>query len=172
MDININQLIASFDFQPQTARAFTLIAKPKTGSTPMRINHQLVFSDSGLESSINVSLQNFNVLHSINKPRTTWGQLIHSPNYDTWLAFANDGNSPECSNVEVKFFSENGLEKVIPVSINQGTSTQILLSEVLGNAVGEDQFIWFEVESPNFFLSEWSVSKHKISGHCLGEHSF
>ena len=32
--------------------------------------------------------------------------------------------------------------------------------------------IWFEVESPNYFLTGWSVSRHKISGHCTGEHSF
>ena len=172
LDIDINQLIASLEVFPNEARAFTLIARPKTGNTPMRINHQLVFSGSGLESSINVSMQNFNVLHSSTRPRTTWGQLIHSKDFDTWLAFANDGETPECSNVDVKFFSENGFEKATQVSINQGTSTQLLLSEILGHADGDDQFIWFEVESPNFYLSEWSVSKHKVSGHCLGEHSF
>ena len=172
LDIDINQLIASFDIQPGEARAFTLIAKPKTGNTPMRINHQIVFSGSGLESSINVSMQNFNVLHSSARPRTTWGQLIHSKNFDSWLAFANDGETPECSTVDVKFFSEQGLEKTTSISINQGTSAQLLLSDVLGDATGDDQFIWFEVESPNFFLTEWSVSKHKISGHCMGEHSF
>jgi hypothetical protein len=172
LDIDINQLIASFDVEPHTAQAFTLIAKPKTGNTPMRINHQLVFSGSGLESSINVSMQNFHVLHSNHRPRTTWGQLIHSANYDTWLAFANDGETSESSIVDVKFFSESGLEKTTQVSINQGACAQLLLSEVLGGASGDDQFVWFEVESPNFFLSEWSVSKHKVSGHCLGEHSF
>ena len=117
-------------------------------------------------------MQNFNVLHSSARPRTTWGQLIHSKNFDTWLAFANDGETSECSTVDVKFFSEQGLEQTTSVSINQGTSTQLLLSDVLGDASGDDQFIWFEVESPNFFLTEWSVSKHKISGHCMGEHSF
>jgi hypothetical protein len=172
LDIDINQLIASLEVVPHEARAFTLIARPKTGNTPMRINHQIVFSGSGLESSINVSMQNFNVLHSSARPRTTWGQLIHSKDFDTWLAFANDGETPECSTVDVKFFSENGFEKTTQVSINQGTSTQLLLSEILGHADGDDQFIWFEVESPNFYLSEWSVSKHKVSGHCLGEHSF
>jgi hypothetical protein len=172
LDIDINRLITSFDLQPQTARAFTLIATPKAGNTPMRINHQLVFSGSGLQSSINVSMQNFHVLHSSDRPRTTWGQLIHSTNYDTWLAFANDGESCESSSVDVKFFSESGLEKTTQVSINQGTSTQLLLSEVLGDVVGNDQFIWYEIESPNFFLSGWSISKHKTSGHCFGEHSF
>jgi hypothetical protein len=172
LDIDINQLIASLEVLPHEVRAFTLTARPKTGNAPMRINHQLVFSGSGLESSINVSMQNFNVLHSSARPRTTWGQLIHSKNFDTWLAFANDGETSECSTVNVKFFSEQGLEQTTSVSINQGTSTQLLLSDVLGDASGDDQFVWFEVESPNFFLTEWSVSKHKISGHCIGEHSF
>ena len=171
-DININQLMTELKVNTHDVQAFTLVARPKNGKTPMRINHQLVFSGSGLVSSINVSMQNFNILHSSNRPRTTWGQLIHSPEFDTWLSFANDGETPECSEVEVKFFSESGLVKTIPVFINQGTGTHLLLSDVLGVATGADQFIWFEVESPNYFLTEWSVSRHKISGHCTGEHSF
>jgi hypothetical protein len=172
LDIEINQLITTLGVNAKEVMAFTLIAQPKNGSTPMRINHQIVFSGSGLESSINVSMQNFNILHSSDRPRTTWGQLIHSGEFDTWLSFANDGETTECSNVEVKFFSEAGLLKSVPVSINQGTSTHLLLGDVLGDATGADQFIWFEVESPNYFLTEWSVSRHKISGHCTGEHSF
>ena len=172
LDIEINQLITTLGVNAKEVTAFTLIAQPKNGSTPMRINHQLIFSGSGLESSINVSMQNFNILHSSDRPRTTWGQLIHSAEFDTWLSFANDGETTECSNVEVKFFSEAGLLKTVPVSINQGTSTHLFLGDVLGGATGADQFIWFEVESPNYFLTEWSVSRHKISGHCTGEHSF
>jgi hypothetical protein len=111
-------------------------------------------------------------LHSSDRPRTTWGQLIHSNQFDTWLSFANDGETAECSEVEVKFFSETGLVKTIPVSINQGTGFHLLLSDVLDAATVDDQFIWFEVESSNYFLTEWSISRHKISGHCTGEHSF
>jgi len=159
-DIDINQLIDSLGVTADDVVAFTLVAQPKTGNTPMRINHQLVFSSSGLVSSINVSMQNFNVLHSSDRPRTTWGQLIHSAEFDTWLTFANDGEIPECSQVEVKFFSEIGLVKTIAVSVNQGTGTHLLLSDVLGAAAGDDQF------------TQWSVSRHKVSGHCTGEHSF
>ena len=171
-DIDINELIDSLGVSAHDVIAFTLVAQPKTGNTPMRINHQLVFSSSGLVSSINVSMQNFNVLHSSDRPRTTWGQLVHSEQFDTWLSFANDGETPEYSEVEVKFFSEAGLLKTIPVSINQGTGIHLLLSEVLGGATGDDQFIWFEVESSNYFLTAWGVSKHRTSGHCTGEHSF
>jgi hypothetical protein len=172
LDIDINQLIASLDVAPHEVMAFTLIAQPKVGNTPMRINHQIVFGGSGLESSVNVSMHSFNILHSGDRLRTTWGQLIHSSDFDTWLTFANDGKSSECSVVDVRFFSNNGLEKSVSVSIEQGTSNHLLLSDILGVAVGEDQFIWFEVESNNFFLSEWSISRHKASGHCAGEHSF
>ena len=172
LDIGINYLITTLGVNAKEVTAFTLIAQPKNGSTPMRINHQIVFSGSGIECSINVSMQNFNILHSSDRPRTTWGQLIYSEEFDTWLSFANDGVTTECSNVEVKFFSEAGLLKTVPISINQGTSTHLFLGDVLGGATGADQFIWFEVESPNYFLTEWSVSRHKISGHCTGEHSF
>lgn len=172
IEVVINQLLLSLDVDPSKATAFTLNAKPKDGNTPTRINHQLVFSSSGLESSINVSMQNFNVLHSSDRPRTTWGQLIYSRDFDTWLSFANDGETPENTEISVKFYSESGLIRTLTCSVSKGTCSQVLLSDVLGEASENEQFIWFETESSNYFLSEWSISKHKTSGHCTGEHSF
>ena len=172
LDIDINQLLITLGVNIRDAIAFTLVAQPTVGRTPMRISHQIVFSGSDLESSVAISLQNSNIMHSNSRPRTTWGQLIHSREFDTWISFTNDGKTSECTEIEVEFFSETGLIKTIPVSVAQGTGVTLLLSDILGLPQDDDQFIWFKVESANYFLTEWSISRHKISGHCIGEHSF
>jgi hypothetical protein len=48
----------------------------------------------------------------------------------------------------------------------------VLLSDVLSSAPHEDEFVWYEIESPNYFLTAWTIAQHKTSAHCNGEHSF
>ena len=170
LDIDTIDLQSALQIDADQAVAMTLTAQPLNGNTPMRINHQLVFGSSGLESSINVSMHNFNILHSTDKPRTSWGQLIHSNQFNSWLALANDGAMD--SDVEVKIFSESGLVTSFPMSIRQGTCSQLLLSDVLKIPSDQDEFVWYEIESPNFFLTAWTIAQHKTSAHCNGEHSF
>ena len=170
LNIDVIELLGALQIDVDQAVAMTLTAQPLNGNTPMRINHQLVFGSSELESSINVSMHNFNILHSTGKPRTSWGQLIHSSHFNSWLALANDGTTD--SDVEVKIFSESGLLTSFPMSIRQGTCSQILLSDVLGAALDQEEFVWYELESPNYFLTAWTIAQHKTSAHCNGEHSF
>jgi hypothetical protein len=170
LDIDIIDLQSALQIDADRSVAMTLTAQPLNGNTPMRINHQLVFGSSGLESSINVSMHNFNILHSPGKPRTSWGQLIHSTQFNSWLALANDGEMD--SDVEVKIFSESGFVTSFPMSVQQGTCSQFLLSDVLGPATDHEEFVWYEIESPNFFLTAWTIAQHKTSAHCNGEHSF
>ena len=170
LNIDVIELLGALQIDVDQAVAMTLTAQPLNGNTPMRINHQLVFGSSGLESSINVSMHNFNILHSTGKPRTSWGQLIHSSHFNSWLALANDGTTD--SDIEVKIFSESGLVMSFPMSVQKRTCSQILLSDVLGAALDQEEFVWYELESPNYFLTAWTIAQHKTSAHCNGEHSF
>ena len=170
LDIDIIELRGALQIDADRAVAMTLTAQPLNRNTPMRINHQLVFGSSGLESSINVSMQNFNILHSPGKPRTSWGQLIHSSQFNSWLALANDGDID--TDVKVKMFSGAGQIASISLTVHTGSCSQVLLSDVLSSAPHEDEFVWYEIESPNFFLTAWTISQHKTSAHCNGEHSF
>lgn len=170
VEVDIQQLLNDLQITHAQASAFTLSARPMDGNTPTRINHQVVFGASGLESSINVSMHNFNIFHSSEKPRTSWGQLIYSEQFDSWLAVANDGVID--SDIEVKLFNEQGQIFTFPLSVRQGTCTQILLTDVLKRSPQVDEFIWYEIESSNYFLTAWTISQHRLSGHCTGEHSF
>jgi len=154
--------------------SFTVRALPVVGNTPSRINHQIVYRTSSLETSINTSLQNYGVIHSQSKPRTSWGQLINSPEFDTWLSITNDGYEDEISTVEVKLFDENGYVGSELMNVPMRTASTIKISEMLlrNNFTPKGEFLWYEIECSNYFLSAFSVSRHIKSNHCTGEHSF
>lgn len=174
LDLDVRQLLHNCVSKSATATSFSVIARPTAGNTPTRLNHQLIYSTSELESSINISLLNFNVIHSAVKPRTTWGQLIYSSSYETWLALANDGREEPESSVDIRFFSENGLIATVPLTIPQSSAQCLNLAEIipLRESDSDDDFVWYEFESSNHFISAYSVCRHLLSGHCIGEHSF
>ncbi|MEK7292702.1 MAG: hypothetical protein AAB088_04585 [Actinomycetota bacterium] len=174
LDLNIRQLWRECPSTVVDATSFSVIAQPTNGNTPTRLNHQLVYTTSGIEASINISLQNFHVIHSADKPRTTWGQLIHSSSYESWLAIANDGHDDPASTVAIKFFSDKGLITAISFTIPRDSAKHINLADILpsDDKIFDDEFVWYEFESSNYFLSAYSVSRHLVSGNCTGEHSF
>ena len=174
LDLDVRQLLDNCVSNAVAATSFSVIARPTVGNTPTRLNHQLIYSTSVLESSINISLLNFNVIHSTVKPRTTWGQLIYSSSYETWLAVANDNLEESESIVAIRFFSENGHIATVPLTIPRASAQLIDLAEVLSRKGhdSDDEFVWYGFESSNHFISAYSVSRHLLSGHCTGEHSF
>lgn len=174
LDLNVRQLLHNCVSKSTDATSFSVIARPTVGNTPTRLNHQLVYSTSRMESSINISLLNFNVIHSTGKPRTSWGQLIYSSSYETWLALTNDGRDEITSTVAVRIFSEKGLIATIHLTVPQNSSRHVNLADYLPikGQDSDDEFVWFEFESTNHFISAFSVSRHHISGNCTGEHSF
>jgi hypothetical protein len=174
LDLDVDQLLNSCIQESTEATSFSVIAQPTDGNTPTRLNHQLVYATSSLEASINISLLNFNVIYSADKPRTTWGQLVHSSSYETWLALANDGHDEPTSAVMIRIFSEEGLITTTHLTIPQNSTRHLNVANFLP-VVGQDsddEFLWYEFESANHFISAFSVSRHLVSGHCTGEHSF
>lgn len=174
LDLNVRQLLPECVASVTDATSFSVIAAPTVGNTPTRLNHQLVYTMSGIEASINVSLLNFNVIHSTDKPRTTWGQLIRSSSYESWLAIANDGYNEPASAVVIKIFSEKGLLTTTHATIPQSSTRHINLADILpvNSKNSEDEFLWYEFESSNHFLTGYSISRHLLTGNCTGEHSF
>ena len=174
LDLNIQQLRQDCVSNFIDATSFSVVARPTVGNTPTRLNHQLIYSTSQIEASINISLLNFNVIHAVDKPRTYWGQLIRSLAYETWLAIANDGRDEPASAVSISFYSENGLIATTPLTVPQNSTGILNLADILsaGGEIFEDEFVWYEFHSSNHFLSAYSISRHRTSGHCTGEHSF
>lgn len=172
LDLRKSAIEASVDIA--AVNSFTVQAIPLSGNTPTRINHQIVYRQSAIESSINISLQNYNLLHSKSKFRTSWGQIVNSPEFDTWLSITNDGYEDPVSTVEVKLFDENGYVGSETVDVPTRSATTIKISTMLlrNNLAPKGEFVWYEIECPNYFLTAFSISRHIESSHCTGEHSF
>ena len=172
LDVRKSAIEANVDIA--TANSFTVQAIPLSGNTPTRINHQIVYRQSAIESSINISLQNYNVLHSKSKVRTSWGQIVNSLEFDTWLSITNDGYEDPVSTVEVKLFDESGYIGSETVNVPTRSATTIKISNMLlrNNLTPKGEFVWYEIECPNYFLTAFSISRHIESNHCTGEHSF
>jgi hypothetical protein len=173
-ELDIRRVASEIGIDIELVTSFTVQATPVTGFTPTRINHQIVYGQSAIESSINVSLQNYNVLHSKSKVRTYWGQLVNSPEFETWLSITNDGYQDPVSTFEVKIFDENGFVAsefvVVPINTAQIINVVHLLKDKGLTPLGE--FLWYEFECANHFLTAFSVSRNRNSSHCTGEHSF
>lgn len=174
LDLNIHQLLGRYIPKITDATSFSVIAQPSVGNTPTRLNHQLVYSTFGIEASINTSLHNFNVIHSTDMARTNWGQLIRSSEYESWLAIANDGRDEPESTVSMSFYSEEGLIATTQLTVPSSSARHLNLADILPTSGenSEEEFVWYEFQSSNHFLSAYSISRHMTSGHCTGEHSF
>ena len=172
IDIRKSAIMASVDFD--AVNSFTVQAIPLSGNTPTRINHQIVYRQSSIESSINISLQSYHVLHSKSKARTSWGQLINSDGFETWLSITNDGYEDPVSTVEVKLFDESGYigSETVNVPIRSAATIKISTMLLRNNLAPKGEFVWYEIECPNYFLTAFSISRHIKSNHCTGEHSF
>ena len=172
LDIESSAALNGLDIQQ--ADSFTVVAKSVNGNTPTRINHQLIYKNSDLESSINISLYNLNVFHPQTKSRTAWGQLIHSAEYNSWLSISNDGSNQTESTVEINFYDESGIILSTSLKIACPSARTINIKELLENAAVEvsGEYLWYEFESDNHFMTGFSISQNTLSNHCTGEHSF
>jgi hypothetical protein len=173
-ELDIKKSAQDAGIEVSKVNSFTVEARPSNGNTPTRVNHQIVYKKSAIESSINISLQNYNVLHSKSKSRTSWGQIINSPDFDTWLSITNDGHEDPISTVEVKLFDENGHVGSESVVVPMRTASTINISTMLlrNQFTPKGEFLWYEIECPNYFLTAFSISRNIKSNHCTGEHSF
>jgi hypothetical protein len=174
IELDIESLAVLNGFGIQQAKSFTVVARSMNGNTPTRINHQLIYKISELESSINISLYNSNVFHPKGKSRTAWGQLIHSNNYHSWLSISNDGGSQTDSIIRINFYDESGLIFSTSLQIACRSARTVRVKELLGNAGIEvnGEYLWYEFESDNHLMTGFSIAQNTLSNHCIGEHSF
>ena len=173
-ELDVKKLAQEAGIEVSKVNSFTVEARPSSGNTPTRVNHQIVYKKSAIESSINISLQNHNVIHSKSRPRTSWGQLINSSEFESYLSLANDGHEDPVSSVQIKFYDENGFLASEQVDVPQRSVRSVNITEMLNRQKlkASGDFLWYEYECTNYFLTAFSISRHVNSGNCTGEHSF
>ena len=173
-ELDVKKSAQDAGIEVSKVNSITVEARPSNGNTPTRVNHQIVYKKSAIESSINISLQNHNVIHSKSRSRTSWGQLINSSDFESWLSLANDGYEDPVSFVHIKFYDENGFLASDSVDVPQRSVRSVNIAELLNrqSLKASGDFLWYEYECPNYFLTAFSISRHIDSGNCTGEHSF
>ncbi len=181
LDQSVNGICGALGIDPTKVASFAVRAKPLSGNTPTRVNHQLVHgptSGEGLSASVNISLNNPNVFSPAGKTGFAWGQVPVGGNIESVLGLVgNDPKGADCP-LEVTFYDERGILGTRQFDLNGGGAIRLDPSEALswredGDVQNKDvSYIWYTAEAPRPDLTGYVVSRHAGSGHYSGEHSF
>lgn len=181
LDRSVNDLCGEHGVDAEKVTAFAVRAAPRDGKTPTRVNHQLVHGPlvgDGLCASVNVSLNNPNIFMPQGKTGFAWGQAPVGDAVESVLGLV--GNVPDGDHcpLKVTFYDEQGVLGTRRFDLKGGDSVRIAAAEALswrddGAApAGEVSYLWYTVETTRPDLTGYVVSRHKVSGHYSGEHSF
>jgi len=176
LEVDANIRIKEKGMDPDNICAFAVRAKPVRGKTPTRVNHQLVYGRGGLQSSVNVSLDNPNVFVPPNKTGFTWGQVPVGPDVESWLGFV--GNAPQgaACDLAITLYGEQGELGSKTYALPSGGSVGLNPAEVLADAgrrsLEQSTNVWYIARAARSDISAYAVTRHRDSGHCSGEHSY
>jgi hypothetical protein len=177
LDVSISDLLRGQGARAAEVAAFAVIARPLDGMTPTRINHQLVYRDGGLESSINMSLTNPNVFTPAGKRGYSWGQLPVGAAIDSWLGVTTNVPDGEPCTVALSLYDETGIIVRRDLPLRPGGAyvlrpEQLLSYELLTRSGRGLDYLWFTLESERADVFGYTVTRHKASRQCSGEHAF
>lgn len=176
LDVDVNRRLAESRIDIDGVGAFAVRARPVRGRTPTRINHQLVYGGGGLQTSVNVSLDNPNVFVPPTKTGFTWGQVPVGADVESWLGFV--GNAPQGAACElaVTFYGEQGELARKTYALPGGGSVRLDLADALAEAGARASDtltnVWYIARAARSDLSAYAVTRHRDSRHCSGEHSY
>lgn len=174
-DISVNACAADLGIDADDISSYVFAAAPLDGMSPTRVNHQLVHGSGGLASSVNMSLDNPNMFHPKGGTGFKWGQVPLGADFESWLGFANNRPGGEDCDMEVVFYGAGGelatRNWTIPangaLSINPADELAAELERADGNG-----YLWYVARASQPDLCAYTVSRHRESGHCSGEHNF
>jgi hypothetical protein len=177
IETNINEICASANLNSEIVSSFTVYAHPIGGETPTRINHQLVYSSGGLETSINMSLLSPNVFEPQGKRGFVWGQIAVGIDYSSFLGVTS--NSPDGADfrVSVEYYSQDGCFSSDSIELKAGAAYVLNLGDKLSDLAhfkldSKPTYIWYCLRSDRSDIYAYSVTRELLSGDCTGEHAF
>ena len=158
-------------------KSFQVSARPLSGNTPTRVNHQLVYGAGGLESSINISLTNSNVFIPETKTGFSWGQMPVGDAVSSSFGALGMMPSETAGQFNLKLFSDKGMivdrDLDIPAMSAAVFQDDDLVGSVLNDAEkSEGRYVWYQVSSKRADSNAVVVTKHRDTGHAVGEHAF
>ena len=180
LDLSIPALAQASGLDPADMSAFAVYAQPIGRQAPTRVNHQLVLGASGddrLQASINVSMGNPNVFVPAEKIGLSWGQIPVGADLDTWLGLCAIDPAGGACPVEVAFYDSEGEIARRSWTVAAGAAIAVDVAAELEPEIGElptdaPAYLWYTARGQRPDLTAYTVSRHRQSGHCSGEHSF
>ncbi|MGI0021913.1 MAG: hypothetical protein ACRD9Q_03530 [Nitrososphaeraceae archaeon] len=180
VEASINSLAQNAKIEIKEISTFALSAKAEPGKLPTRINHQLIYGCGGLNSSINISLFNSNIFIPEDKKSFSWAQTVVGGDYDTFVGIVADSSAnPKVKSHEVKtaFYGENGLVSERNWKIPNGSAIKFAIgkeleSELTSSDMKQPKSIWCTVESEQYGVTLYTVTRNNMTMHCSGEHAF
>lgn len=180
LDITINSIAKSKGVELKDISTFSLNALAEDGKLPTRINHQLVHGSGGLSSSVNVSLFNSNIFVPQGKKGFSWGQTIIGRDYDSFVAIVADAcSNPKVKNhdVTVNFYDEEGKLAERNWIVPNGSAIKFMVAKELAPELSRStkdkvENIWCTVDSEQYGVTLFIVTRNNVTMHCSGEHAF
>lgn len=177
IDVSINALAASHGLGGGEIANFTVVASQLDGRVPTRIGHQLVQNGGGLESSVNLALKNPNIFVPEGKASMAWGQAPVGRDVETWLGLVTNTPDGESCEVDITFYGTQGpiarRQWTLPAAGAINLKLDVDLADEFGDLLdGETACTWYVARTARPDLSAYTVTRHRASGHCTGEHYF
>jgi len=179
LDLTINSVCEKLGLDQKQITTFVLTVKAETNKMPTRVSHQLVYGKGGLNTSINIGLNNPNVFVAKGKKSFKWGQAIVGDQYDSFIGLVGDPSENPCVDgpheTTVKFYDGEGkiAERVWTIP-NGGAVTFKVMEELqkeLRNS-GKTEYVWCTAESDHFGLNFFSACFDKTTNNFSGDHGF
>jgi hypothetical protein len=165
-----NQVAAALGVDVAEVSAFSVTADAGGGPVPTRVNHQLVWRAGGLPAAVIMALSNPNVFTPAGKKGFAWGQLPTSDSVESRLGIVTNGNDGDAIDIELAIYDESGELSRKRHTLSPGAALEFSTNELVERT--SSPFCWYTVSSPRSDIAAYSVTRHKASGHCSGEHNF
>jgi hypothetical protein len=181
LEANVTSALKKIGVDPERVQAFSVVATPKDGRSPTRVNHQVVYQAGGLETSIAEALFNRNIFVAPNKKSFTWGQSVMGGGFHSMLAITGGKTYDPNRDYEtqISFYGPEGKIADRKWQIKAGSSHIVDLAAELAAELKVENldpenptYIWFTAESPTYGLTSCNVTYHEGTRHSSGEHGF
>ena len=181
LSVIINSIIAQSSIKPDDVSSFSIIVRTdKNGKMPTRVSHQLVYGNTGLNTSINIALYNPNIFVPMDKKSFKWGQTIVGGDYDSFVGVvADQAENPNVKthDATIRFFGPDGEIAQRKWNIPNGASIKFkigdeLFEELQKLNITKPTYLWGTVESENYGLNYFSTAYNKVTQHFSGDHGF
>ena len=179
LDLTINSVCQKLGLDQKQIATFDLIVKADTNKMPTRVSHQLVYGNGGLNTSINIGLNNPNVFVAKDKKSFKWGQTVAGGEYDSFVGLVGDPSEnptvDRSHETTVKFYDGDGLIAERFWNIPNGSSIKFKVMEELKKDLknsNNTEYIWCTAESDHFGLNFFSACYNTITNNFSGDHGF